>query len=72
MGWDRKKRGASTGYYYLSKRVPGKLHPVKQYFGRKSAGQLCSVPYFGGHDRGVVARDRVAVPFTIVVAHRRP
>ena len=28
MSWDRKKRGASTGYYYKSVRVPDKPHPV--------------------------------------------
>jgi hypothetical protein len=38
MGWDRKKRGPASGYFYKSVRVPGKLHPVKIYFGRKGAG----------------------------------
>ena len=42
MGWDRKKRGASTGYFYKSVRVPGKPYPVKLYFGRRSAGQLAA------------------------------
>lgn len=42
MSWDRKKRGASTGYYYKSVRVPDKPYPVKQYFGRRSAGQLAA------------------------------
>lgn len=38
MGWDRKKRGSATGYFYLSKRVPGKPHPMKVYMGRRAAG----------------------------------
>ena len=42
MGWDRKQRGASTGYYYKSVRRPDKPYPVKQYFGRRSAGQLAA------------------------------
>lgn len=42
MGWDRKRRGASTGYFYLSKRVPDKPYPIKVYMGRKSAGQLAA------------------------------
>lgn len=42
MSWDRKRRGASTGYYYKSVRVPDKPHPVKVYFGRRTAGQLAA------------------------------
>lgn len=42
MGWDRKKRGASTGYFYKSVREPGKPYPVKRYFGRRTAGQLAA------------------------------
>ncbi len=38
MGWDRKRKGPSTGYFYASKRVPGKRHPVKVYVGRGDAG----------------------------------
>jgi hypothetical protein len=38
MGWDRKKRGPSSGYFYLSMRVPGKPHPVKVYMGRRTGG----------------------------------
>ena len=38
MGWDRKRRGASSGYFYRSVRVPGKPHPVKVYAGRGAAG----------------------------------
>jgi hypothetical protein len=37
MGWDRKKRGAGTGYFYLSERTPSGVR--KKYFGRKTAGQ---------------------------------
>jgi len=32
MGWDRKQRGSSSGYYYRSVRRNGK--PVKIYLGR--------------------------------------
>lgn len=39
MGWDRKKRGPASGYFYLSKRIPDKLHPVKICLGRGAAGQ---------------------------------
>jgi hypothetical protein len=42
MGWDRKKRGPASGYYYLSARMPDKPHPVKRYFGRRTAGQLAA------------------------------
>jgi hypothetical protein len=38
MGWDRKKRGPSNGYFYLSQRIPGKPHPVKVYMGRGAGG----------------------------------
>jgi hypothetical protein len=38
MSWDRKKRGSSSGYYYLSKRVPDKPHPVKICMGHGAAG----------------------------------
>ena len=34
MGWDRKQRGPASGYYYQSKRVPDKPHPVKICCGR--------------------------------------
>lgn len=43
MGWDRKRRGPSTGYFYISKRVPGKPHPVKVYAGRGAAGHEAAV-----------------------------
>lgn len=43
MGWDRKKKGPSTGYFYISKRVPGKPHPVKVYYGRGAAGHEAAV-----------------------------
>ena len=43
MGWDRKKRGSATGYFYLSKRVPGKPHPMKVYMGRGAAGHEAAV-----------------------------
>ncbi len=37
MGWDRKKRGAKSGYFYQSIRTP---HGVtKVYLGRGAAGQ---------------------------------
>ena len=42
MSWDRKRRGASTGYYYRSVRVPDKPYPVKVYFGRRTAGHLAA------------------------------
>lgn len=38
MGWDRKRNGPESGYYYKSVRVPGRPHPVKVYFGRGIAG----------------------------------
>ena len=38
MGWDRKRWGPHTGYYYRSVRVPGKPYPVKVYYGRGLAG----------------------------------
>ncbi len=38
MGWDRKKGGPAGGYFYASKRVPGKPYPVKVYYGRGAAG----------------------------------
>lgn len=37
MGWDRKMRGAKTGYFYRSVRTPHGVRKV--YFGRCSAGQ---------------------------------
>jgi hypothetical protein len=43
MGWDRKKWGPSTGYYYRSVRVPGKPHPVKLYIGRGDAGHEAAI-----------------------------
>lgn len=42
MGWDRKKRGPASGYFYKSVRLSGKPHPTKVYMGRKSAGQLAA------------------------------
>ncbi len=40
MGWDRKKRGAKSGYYYQSIRTP---HGVKKaYLGRRTAGHLAA------------------------------
>jgi hypothetical protein len=39
MGWDRKRRGPASGYFYLSKRLPDKVHPVKICLGRGAAGQ---------------------------------
>src|SRR5262245_33561505 len=38
MGWDRKRRGAATGYYYRVSRRPEKPYPVKIYLGRGAAG----------------------------------
>jgi len=43
MGWDRKKWGPSTGYFYISKRVPGKPYPVKVYYGRGTAGHEAAI-----------------------------
>lgn len=40
MGWDRKKRGSGTGYFYLSVRTPAGVR--KLYFGRRTAGQLAA------------------------------
>ncbi len=40
MGWDRKKRGAKAGYFYLSVRTPAGIR--KMYFGRRTAGQLAA------------------------------
>ena len=37
MGWDRKQRGPSSGYYYQSKRFPDKPYPVKICVGRRAA-----------------------------------
>jgi hypothetical protein len=42
MSWDRKKRGAASGYYYKSVRLADKPHPVKVYFGRRTAGHLAA------------------------------
>src|SRR5450755_1560793 len=38
MGWDRKRKGPASGYYYTSVRLPGKPHPAKIYGGRGAAG----------------------------------
>src|SRR4051812_35732714 len=43
MGWDRKKKGPSTGYFYASKRIPGRPYPVKVYYGRGAAGHEAAV-----------------------------
>ena len=43
MGWDRKKQGPATGYFYLSRRVPGKPHPIKVYMGRGAAGHEAAI-----------------------------
>lgn len=40
MGWDRKKRGAKGGYYYLSARTHAGIKKI--YFGRRTAGQLAA------------------------------
>ncbi|WP_145239495.1 hypothetical protein [Urbifossiella limnaea] len=40
MGWDRKKRGSGTGYFYLSVRTPAGVR--KLYFGRRTAGHLAA------------------------------
>ena len=37
MGWDRKRSGPSSGYFYRSVRTPDKPHPVKVYLGRGEA-----------------------------------
>ncbi len=37
MGWERRRKGPNTGYYYRSVRVNGRV--VKVYLGRGSAGQ---------------------------------
>ena len=42
MGWDRKSRGPSTGYYYKSVRVPDKPYPIKVYYGRRGAGHMAA------------------------------
>jgi hypothetical protein len=42
VSWDRKKGGPATGYFYESRRVPGKPHPVKVYRGRGTVGQLAA------------------------------
>jgi hypothetical protein len=39
MGWDRKKRGPATGYFYRSRRINGQLR--KEYVGKgRRAKQL--------------------------------
>lgn len=40
MGWDRKRRGAASGYFYQSVRTPTGVRKV--YFGRRTAGQLAA------------------------------
>jgi hypothetical protein len=40
MAWSRKQRGATTGYYYRSKRVNGRS--VKVYFGRGITARLAA------------------------------
>ena len=42
MGWDRKTKGPTSGYFYKSVRVPDKPYPVKIYFGRGARGQLAA------------------------------
>ena len=37
MGWERRRKGPNTGYYYRSVRINGRV--VKVYLGRGSAGQ---------------------------------
>jgi hypothetical protein len=37
MGWERRQKGPSTGYFYRSVRVGGRV--VKVYLGRGAAGQ---------------------------------
>jgi len=39
VSWDRKKGGHSSGYFYESRRVPNKPHPIKIYRGRGTEGQ---------------------------------
>ena len=40
MGWDRKRKGPASGYFYQSVRTP---HGVKKvYFGRGTAGKLAA------------------------------
>jgi hypothetical protein len=40
VGWDRKRRGAAGGYFYLSVRTPAGVKKV--YFGRRTAGHLAA------------------------------
>ena len=40
MGWDRKKRGPASGYYYRSVRTATGVKKV--YYGRNTAGQLAA------------------------------
>lgn len=42
MGWDHKRNGPATGYFYVSRRVPGKPHPVKVYLGRGEAAHAAA------------------------------
>lgn len=40
MGWDRKRRGAASGYFYHSVRTPTGVKKI--YYGRDTAGQLAA------------------------------
>lgn len=40
MGWDRKKRGAKGGYFYMSVRTPDGVKKI--YYGRRTAGNLAA------------------------------
>lgn len=42
MGWDKKKRGPASGYYYKSIRTPGKPYPTKVYCGRGAAASAAA------------------------------
>ncbi len=61
MSWDRKARGATGGYFYVSVRRPDKAHPVKRYVGRGAAGQAMAEFVEAGKQRRAAERVAVAV-----------
>jgi hypothetical protein len=62
VSWDRKKGGPAAGYFYESRRVPGKPHPVKIYRGRGSIGQLAALLVEGRRRDRRAARDAGRAP----------
>lgn len=59
MSWDRKKGGPAAGYFYESRRVPGKPHPVKIYRGRGAVGQFAAAVVEERRRERQAARDAV-------------